>query len=117
MHVQQALNAIRQKGLQIALEKAAKDKEECTKKLTKASEAFKNYKGKDENPPKKKAVEKASEAIAHEEETIESLIAQVFQLYSNLLLEEARRPWSKILGEQVKVTPWTDLFGVEHNEK
>ena len=67
--------------------------------------------------PKKKAVEKASEAVAHKEETIESLIAQVFQLYSNLLLEEARRPWSKILEEQVKMTPWTDLFGVEHNEK
>ena len=60
----------------------------------------------------KKAVEKASEAVAREEETIESLIAQVFQLYSNLLSEEARRPWSKILGEQLDVTPWTDLFGV-----
>ncbi len=41
----------------------------------------------------------------------------MFQLDSNLLLEEARRPWSKILGEQVDVTPWTNLFGVEHNEK
>ena len=65
----------------------------------------------------KKAVEKAQEAIAHKQETIESLITQVFQLYSNLLSEKARRPWSKILGEQVKVTPWTDLFGVEYNEK
>jgi hypothetical protein len=117
VHVQQALHAIRQKGLQTALEKAVKDKEECTKKLTKASEAFKNYKGKDENPTEKKAVEKSSEAVAHEEETIESVIAQVFHLYSNLLLEEARRPWSKILGEQVEMTPWTDLFGVKHNEK
>ena len=46
--------------------------------MTKASEAFEKYKGRDENPPKKKVVEKASEAVAHEEETIESLIAQVF---------------------------------------
>ena len=45
---------------------------------------------------------------------MESLIAQIFQLYSNLLMEEARRPWCKILGEQIDVTPWTDLFGVEH---
>ena len=30
VHVQQALDAIRQKGLQTALEKAVKDKEECT---------------------------------------------------------------------------------------
>ncbi len=65
--------------------------------MNKASEAFANYKGKDENPPKRKAVEKASEAVVCNEETIESLIAQVFQLYSNLLSEEARRPWSKIL--------------------
>ena len=110
MHVQQALDATRQKGLETALEKAVKDKEECTKKLAKASEVFENYKGKDENPPEKKAVEKASEAVAREEETIESLIAQVFQLYSNLLSEEARRPWTKILGEQIDVTPWIDLF-------
>ena len=117
MHVQQALDAIRQKVLQTALEKAVKDKEECTKKLTKASEAFNNYKGKDENPPEKKAVEKASEAVAREEETIESLITQVFQLYSNLLSEEARRPWMKILGEQIDVTPCTDLFGVKHTKE
>ena len=114
VHIQQALDAIRQKGLQTALEKAVKDKEECTKKFTKASEAFDNYKGKNENPPKQKVVEKASEAVAREEETIESLTAQVFQPYSNLLSEEARRPWMKILGEQIDVTPWTNLFGAEH---
>ena len=42
-----------------------KDKEEWTKELTKAIEAFGNYKGRDENPPEKKVVEKAAEAIAH----------------------------------------------------
>ena len=68
-------------------------------------------------PPKKKAVQKATEAITREKETCESLITQVFQLYSNLLTEEARRPWSKILGEQIEVTPWTNLFGVEHTEE
>ena len=50
--------------------------------MTMAIEAFGNYKGRDENPPKKKEVEKAIEAIACEKEAIESLIAQVFQLYS-----------------------------------
>ncbi len=69
MHGQQALDAIRQKGLQTALEKAVKDKEECTKKLTKAKTAVENYKGKDENPSKKKAVEKASEAVSCKKET------------------------------------------------
>ena len=53
----------------------------------------------------KKAVEKTREADSHETETIESLITQVFHLYSNLLSEEARRPGMKILGEQVDLTP------------
>ena len=71
-----------------------KDKEEWTKNLDKATEAFENYNGRNDHPPKKKAVKKATEAVAHKQETIESLIAQVFQLYSNLLMEEAMRPWN-----------------------
>jgi hypothetical protein len=54
VHVQQALDVIRQKGLQSALERAIKDKEEWTKKLNKATETFGNYKGRDENPPNRK---------------------------------------------------------------
>jgi hypothetical protein len=117
VHIQQTLDAIRQKAIQSALEKAIKDQEEWAKKLIRATEAFRNCKGRDENPPKKKAVEKATEAVDHKKETIESLIAQVFQLYSNLLTKEARMPWYKILGEQIDVTPWCDLFGVKHSEK
>ena len=67
--------------------------------------------------PKKKVVQKATEAVTRKKETCESLITQVFQLYSNLLTKEARRPWSKILGEQIGVTHWTNLFGVEHTEE
>ena len=52
VHIQQTLDAIRQKGLLTAYEKAGKDKEEWTKKLTKATEDLENYKGKDENPPR-----------------------------------------------------------------
>ena len=59
----------------------------------------------------------ATEAVACKEETMESLIAQIFQLYSNLLTEEARRSWCKILGEQIDVTPLINLFGVEHSEQ
>ncbi len=52
VHIQQAIDAIRQKCLQSALEKAIKDKEEWTKKLTRAIKAFENYKRRDGNPPK-----------------------------------------------------------------
>ena len=84
--------------------------------LAEANEALANYKGRDENPPEEKAVLKATEAVIREKETCESLITQVFQLYSNLLMEEARRPWSKILGEKIEVTPWTNVFGVKQTE-
>ena len=65
VHVQSALDSIRQKGLQSAHDKVIKDKEEWTEKLMMAIDAYGNYKGRDEKPPKKKAVEKATEAIAH----------------------------------------------------
>ena len=68
-------------------------------------------------PSKKKVVQKATEAVTCKKKICKSLIAQVFQLYSNLLTEEARRPWSKILGEQIEVTPWNNIFGVEHTKE
>ena len=54
MHVQQALDVIRQKSLQTAPEKAIKDKEVCTQKLVEANEALANYKCRDENPLRRK---------------------------------------------------------------
>ena len=57
-----------QKGLQTTLEKVIKDKEECTKKIVEAKEALANYKGRDENPPEKKAVQKATEAVTCKKE-------------------------------------------------
>ena len=63
VHIQQALDAITQKGLETALEKAVQDKEELNQKLQEATEALAHYKGNDENPPEKKAVQKANEAV------------------------------------------------------
>ena len=60
--------------------------------MTKATEALENCKKRDENFPEKKAVEKATETVTHEDEAIESIINQVFQLYFNLLIEELARP-------------------------
>ncbi len=52
--LQQALDSIRQKGLETALEKAVKEKEECRKKLTKASEALKTTRERMRICPKRK---------------------------------------------------------------
>ena len=46
---------------------------------------------------------------------VEYIASQIFQLYSNFLLEEARQPWSKILVEQIDSSPWKDMRGVVHN--
>ena len=58
-------------------------------------EALANYTGEDMNPPEEKAVQNATEASTRGDEAVESITNQ---LYSNLLTEEARRPWCKILG-------------------
>jgi hypothetical protein len=57
--------------------------------------------GEDANPPKEKTVQKATEASAHADEAVESIANQVLQFYFNLLAEEARRPWNKILGKKL----------------
>ncbi len=57
VHIQQALDAIRQKSVQTALEKVIKNKDECTQKLVKANEALANYKGRDETPQEESSAE------------------------------------------------------------
>jgi len=65
VNIQKALDVIRQKGLLVAYEKAIKDREECTLKLTKVAEAMVNYTGKYTNHPKEKAAQKTIEASTH----------------------------------------------------
>ncbi len=42
---------------------------------------------------------------------------QIFQLYGNLLTDEARQPWEKIVKEQTDTFPWEDLRGEVHEKK
>ena len=55
-------------------------------------------------------------ATAYEKAKAEmALVAeQVFQLYSMLIAEKARQPWTKIVQEQVEAAPWIDLQGFKH---
>jgi hypothetical protein len=61
VHVQQALDAIRQKDILMAYEKAYKEQEECPIKLSKTNEALVNYKRQGANPSKVKGVQKVTE--------------------------------------------------------
>jgi hypothetical protein len=45
---------------------------------------------------------------------VEYIANQVFQLYSNFLLEEARQPWNKIPAKKIDCSPWKDLRGKIH---
>ena len=60
-----------------------RSEKECNQKSAEANESIANYTGRDDSPPEKKAVQKATEATP-KKETCKSLIAQVFQFYSNL---------------------------------
>ena len=42
--------------------------------------------------------------------------AQAFKLYGNLLSDEARQPWEKVIKAQVTCAPWEDICGRVHNE-
>ncbi len=43
--------------------------------------------------------------------------AQIFQLYGNLLTDEAHQPWEKIVKVQTDTISREDLHGVVHEEK
>jgi len=50
----------------------------------------------------------------HSQATIAPMIGQVFMLHLNLLMEAMRRPWNKIVKEQIYSDPWMDLYGIDH---
>ena len=53
-----------------------------------------------------------AEMLALKSKMTDSALA-VFQLYANLLTEEARQPWDLIVKEQTESAPFHDIFGVE----
>ena len=71
----------------------------------------------DDNLPVHKLWKKASSAKTRTGETIESTIQAIILQYSNLLLKEVSRPWAKIVEEQIDTAPFTDIYGVQHQEK
>ena len=77
-------------------------------------EALNKYKGLEEIPPAKRAVEKSMEASTKANKAVKSAINQVFSLYSSPLMEEAGHPWKKIVSKQVTCVLWMGLHGEEH---
>ncbi len=62
-----------------------------------------------------KAIDKAKEAQTKAKSAVTHIANQVFQFYSNFLLDEVRQSWSKMLAEQIDCSQWKDLRGNVHN--
>ena len=60
--------------------------------------------------------EKAMQAVASAKLTVTTEGAKAFELYGNLLSDEARPAWEKIIRAQVTSSPWEDIYGVTHSE-
>jgi hypothetical protein len=60
----------------------------------------------------KSAYEKAKQAI--EAVKLDAMMegAKAFKIYRNLLLDEARQPWEKIVQAQQTKCPWEDIYGI-----
>jgi hypothetical protein len=108
MHVQQAVNAIKQwtwRRLMISLQgpKRTVQGAELSLKISQG-----DFKG-DSVPAKSDKT--ATEMHKKNTEAVMSVVNQIFLLYSNLLSDEANQSWNKILAEQVDCNPWMDLQG------
>ena len=124
IHVQQAKSACKRKGLfkdyDDALEAVAKFDEQA--KSLRRTIANAKKKGADETSQASQDDLKAElkEALL-EKKAAEGNLTEAaegfFSLYANLLSEDARFRWDKIVASQVGTAPWTDLQGNEHAEE
>ncbi len=60
----------------------------------------------------KKARKKATKKVEKAKLTVAMARAKLFQLYGNLLSDEARQPYEEVMKAQVIQVHWEDIFGV-----
>jgi hypothetical protein len=65
----------------------------------------------------KTAYKKAKQAVEAAKLAAATEGMKPFELYGNLLSDEARQPWEKIIQAQMTKCPWEDIFGVTHDKK
>jgi hypothetical protein len=64
----------------------------------------------------KTAYEKAIQAVVAAKLTVTTEGVKAFEIYGNLLSDEARQPWEKILLARMTKCAWEDVHGVAHDE-
>lgn len=116
IHVQTAVNACKRKGLFSDFDDATDDVADLSKKLVTYREVIATAKAEKKKPPAdvEKSVQDclAELAVAREEQV--TAAEGFFSQYANLLTEDARYHWDKIVASQCDTAPWIDLQGKEH---
>ncbi len=64
----------------------------------------------------KAACKEATTKVEEAKLAVMTARAQPFKLYGNLLSDEARQPWEKVMNAQVMKAPWEDVFGNTHTK-
>ena len=64
----------------------------------------------------KKACKEAAKNVKEAKLAVTTKGEELFELYGNLLSDEARQPWEKIIKAQVMQAPWEDVFGIPHTK-
>ncbi len=118
-HVNLAINACTRKGLFREYEDFSEEAADATEQVATLkddlNDARKAAKLSAEELEIKRALLKSEQKRLDEAlEGAKSAAEQIFSLYANLLSEDARFIWDKIVQSQVDCIPWTDLQGKEH---
>ena len=115
IHVQEALNACTRKGHFRDLEEAEAAIVTSNANLTNLEELIADALSAGVNAPEGSAddLEAARKSLAKAVKKKASAIEGFFAMYANLLSEDMRFPWDKIVKDQVGTASWTNLKGIE----
>ena len=134
MHVRSAFHVCKQMGLDTEFAKAEKNIETANLDVDIMKNEFvqaRNSQQKGKNKGSKVGESKTTPtaltiAKANHESALKALEAaklsvtmagvKAFELYENLLSNEARQPWEKIIKAQVTPAPWEDIYGDTHEK-
>eukprot|EP00804_Cyclotella_cryptica_P004891 CCRYP_004940-RA/>CCRYP_004940-RA protein AED:0.36 eAED:0.84 QI:0/0/0/1/1/1/2/0/428 len=136
LHVRSAIHVCKQMGLDTdfaaaekAVETAKIEAELAKQEYLTVHNAEKKKKGNKQEAPgttteavssalveAKAAYDKALKALEDAKLAIATAGVKPFELYGNLLSDEARQPWEKVIKAQVTKAPWEDIKGVLHTE-
>ena len=64
----------------------------------------------------KKACKEATKKVEEAKLAIAMTGAKPFELYGNLVSDEAWQPWERIIKAQVMQAPWDNVFRIPHTE-